>query len=316
MGSHNFQGRCKEELLRTIRDLRLNEQNDGPTELQSSIRTLGTHFGFKSFATLARRLSPSYKYEEWKCTRELRNILMPRIREQIGVEQSTTKKTVIQLAMKEYEDESRGSKRSNVGAEFTEDVLGLTKQFLFAGHDTTATTITWCFQYLSKHPKILERMRAEHDEVFGTDTKSVADTLQASPQLLNALPFTLAVAKEVLRMCPIAATLRKGEPSLFFTARDGTQLPTDGFGMITGTGAIHYHPDLWPRVNEFVPERWMVPQGDPLYPSKPGQWRPFEFGPMNCIGQELAMIELRMVLLFTVRELDIEPAWNEWDASA
>ncbi|KAI0848484.1 hypothetical protein F5Y00DRAFT_262580 [Daldinia vernicosa] len=40
---------------------------------------------------------------------------------------------------------------------------------------------------------------------------------------------------------------------------------------------------------EFIPERWLVEPGDPLYPVK-GGWRPFEHGPLNCLGQTLAML--------------------------
>lgn len=52
--------------------------------------------------------------------------------------------------------------------------------------------------------------------------------------------------------------------------------------------------------------------GDPLYPVK-GAWRPFEFGPRNCVGQELAMLEIRVVLALTVREFDFSDAYAEWD---
>ncbi|KAI1851593.1 hypothetical protein JX266_003055 [Neoarthrinium moseri] len=300
---------------RVVLDLRLDEQSKGPTELQTALRTLVGQVQFKNLATLRRRLSPFYQYDGWRCRRQLRKILMPRIKEQMGAEQSATQKTVIQLAMKEYINETRTGQARTSSSEFTDDVLGLVQQFLFAGHDTTAITITWAFQYLSKNPGVLQRLRAEHDEVFGPNTDAVAETLRQSPQVLNSLPYTLAVVKETLRLTPIAATLRNGSPEFFLTTRKGMRLPTDGFAVVTGTACIHYHPDLWPRVNEFLPDRWLVPQSDPLHPSQPGQWRPFEYGVMNCIGQELAMIELKMVLLFTVREVEIEASWDEWDKS-
>jgi len=44
-----------------------------------------------------------------------------------------------------------------------------------------------------------------------------------------------------------------------------------------------------------------------------GAWRPFEFGPRNCIGQALVMIEVKTVLAMTLRELDVRPAYEEWD---
>lgn len=44
-----------------------------------------------------------------------------------------------------------------------------------------------------------------------------------------------------------------------------------------------------------------------------GAWRPFEWGPRNCIGQTLAVLELKVVLLATIREFDIRPAYEAWD---
>lgn len=304
---------CRSGVLTTsYRDLRLGEQSTGPSELQAAIRSLSSHIIFRNLATLHKRLRPSYHLKEWRCNRVMRRVLMPHIIRQIGAEQSTTQKTVVQLAMKEYSSETDSKRVKTDNSAFVEDVLGLTKQFLFAGHDTTAITISWAFHYLAKHPAILEKLRAEHDEVFGPDPSAVPEALRQSPHLLNSIPYTLAVVKEVLRVSPIAATLRQGSPGFELTGADGTRRPTDGFAVVTGTAAMHYHPDMWPRVNEFLPERWTVPEGHELHPVK-YVWRPFEWGPMGCIGQELAMMELKMVLLFTVREMDVEPAWEEWD---
>lgn len=54
--------------------------------------------------------------------------------------------------------------------------------------------------------------------------------------------------------------------------------------------ALHHSPNLWPLGSAFIPERWLVKEGNPLFPVKCA-WRPFEFGPRHCIGIELAMIE-------------------------
>lgn len=70
------------------------------------------------------------------------------------------------------------------------------------------------------------------------------------------------------------------------------------------------HPDYWPDPEAFIPERWLVREGDPLRPVK-NAWRPFELGARGCVGQELAMTELRMLLALMVRDLDIIPAYEE-----
>lgn len=51
-----------------------------------------------------------------------------------------------------------------------------------------------------------------------------------------------------------------------------------------------------------------------MYPRK-GAFRPFEFGPRNCIGQELAMLELKLVLVMTARGFEVKSVYDEWDNS-
>ena len=49
-----------------------------------------------------------------------------------------------------------------------------------------------------------------------------------------------------------------------------------------------------------------------LYPIR-GAWRPFEFGPWNCIGQELALLEMKLVLVLAIRQFDFSMPYDEWD---
>lgn len=93
----------------------------------------------------------------------------------------------------------------------------------------------------------------------------------------------------------------------------GRQYPTDGFIITSGVRGLHYSAEVWPRVSEFLPERFLAGEGDPLHARISHAWRPFELGPMSCIGQELAMMELKMALLFTAREVEVEAALEEWD---
>lgn len=76
------------------------------------------------------------------------------------------------------------------------------------------------------------------------------------------------------------------------TTEDGVRYPTPG----STVWAVHRNPRLWPRADEFLPERWLGRPGDPLYPCK-GAWRPFETGSRNCIGQTLALAEIKTVLV-------------------
>lgn len=81
--------------------------------------------------------------------------------------------------------------------------------------------------------------------------------------------------------------------------------------MQTLPDATHLRPDLWPRVDDFLPERFLVDKDDPLYPPK-NAWRAFELGTTRCIGEELAMMEMKLALVLTIREFDFEFDWSGW----
>ena len=93
----------------------------------------------------------------------------------------------------------------------------------------------------------------------------------------------------------------------------GIRYPVAHMIIQTMPKAMNIHPDLWQRVTEFIPERFMVPDCDPLHPVKNAH-RPFELGAHRCIGEELAMMSMKLILVFTLMELDIEvnlPLWDE-----
>ena len=100
--------------------------------------------------------------------------------------------------------------------------------------------------------------------------------------------------------------------SIDVTDDQGNRYPTRAFMIWILHRALLRDPAYWKQPNEFLPDRCLVGPEDPLYPVK-GAWRLFEHGPGNCIGQGLILIELRAVLVLTVRELDITAAYSEWD---
>ncbi|KAK8110700.1 aflN/ verA/ monooxygenase [Apiospora kogelbergensis] len=200
-------------------------------------------------------------------------------------------------------------------ATFKKLVLPQLRMFLYAGHDTTSSTLLYCYHLLSTHPQALGKVRAEHDEVFGTDFsyEHLQQMIAEDPALLNRIPYTLAVIKEVLRVFPPAGSLRAGRPGLVLTDDNGRQYPTEDCHLWTLTLVMHHSEQVFVRAEEFLPERWLVGPDDPLHPAHKGSWRPFEYGPRACIGQTLAQLELKVALVMTVRMFDITPAYDEWD---
>ncbi|GJD02434.1 aflN protein [Colletotrichum higginsianum] len=193
------------------------------------------------------------------------------------------------------------------------------KTLILAGQDTTACALQWCFFYLWKHPAVLSELRSEHDSVLGTDLAGVSSRLRDGPQLLQKLPYTTAVIKETLRLRGISGTTR--EPAKDFC------IDVDGEQVQLEAGAICYvnnfllmkNPEYWgPDAEDFRPGRFLESEADlisdeagdgELHPHPKQRmrhiaYRPFERGPRNCIGQELSMLEMRVVLALTVRRFN------------
>lgn len=184
--------------------------------------------------------------------------------------------------------------------------------FMFAGHDTTSSTICYALYLLSINPAILANLRAEHDTILGADPAGAGQALRLNPYLLNQIPYTLAVIKETLRLFPAASSTRSGEPG-FHISTNEFQFPTDGFMVWSLHQALHRDPALWDMPDAFRPDRWLLNGTSDLRRPLRDAWRPFEFGPRNCLGQELAILELKVVLVMVIRTFDVSEAYGEWD---
>jgi cytochrome P450 len=228
-------------------------------------------------------------------------------------------KSIIDLALTAYLKQKGSSDRSEgVDPLFKRVAINQMKLFLFSGHDTTSSTICYVLYVLSVYPHVLSHVRAELDEVLGTDpAQTAAARISEDPFLLNKLPYITATIKEAMRLFPAASTTRRGEPAFTITdPRNGLRYPADPSMLIwLVSHACHHDPNFWPRADEFLPERWLAKEGDELHPTR-GAWRPFEYGPRACIGKELSMIELRIVVCLMARNFEIRAVYDELDAEA
>lgn len=78
--------------------------------------------------------------------------------------------------------------------------------------------------------------------------------------------------------------------------------------------AISRRSDLYPEADSFIPERFL-PYPDNYQDIPKDAWRPFEKGPRACIGQELALIEMKVIMVLTLRDFDVRDAYEEYDRS-
>lgn len=292
------------------------------TALMSQIQLMSKVIGINRILGIKRWPWESFTRE--RNNRKLRDALLGRVEAAIksatsplGVNETDKSRTLLDIALtRTLNDTDPSSAAARLDQQSIDSILANLKLFLFAGHDTTSSTICWMFKLLQDNPTSLALLRAEHDSVLGPDPSQAADLLRASPQLLNQLPYTHGVVKETLRFYPLAATVRQGEAGFSLSVpRSNQQYPTAGTAIHDTPSVIQLDPAVWPRANEFLPQRWVPSDDEPLY--KPAAykdaWRPFSMGPRNCIGMELAMVEIKLVAALVCREFDVREAWNKWD---
>jgi cytochrome P450 len=227
-------------------------------------------------------------------------------------ESSDTGKSVVDLLIADYISKHKDKAFATLDTAFTTWAIPQLRIMFFVGHDSSAATICYIFYLLSQNPSAMEKVRAEHDELFGTDISAAPNLMRIQPHTLNKLPYTTAVIKEVLRLFPPASGFRLGRPGADIHGDSGTRYPTDNTRIWVLHSVLHRNPRYWKDPSAFIPERFLVGPEDPLYPVK-GAYRPFEHGPRDCIGQALAMSVLKTSVVILARAFDVKPAYDEWD---
>jgi cytochrome P450 len=160
-------------------------------------------------------------------------------------------------------------------AEIRDELLTL----LVAGHETTATALSWAMERLTRHPEKLERLRAE-----------VADDEE---------DYLTATIQETLRLRPVISIVVRRLTEAVEIA--GYELPA-GAGVTPCIHLIHRDPGIYPDPDRFLPERFLD--------NPPGTytWIPFGGGVRRCLGAAFAQFEMAVVLRELVRRHQIEPA--------
>ncbi len=221
--------------------------------------------------------------------------------------------SVLDLMLREQlqhdQEKEGGKKEAGVPPEMMESLLNNLKGLLVGGHGTTTDTLCFAYLFLSNNPGIMEKMRKEHRSVFGTAKfEDIARVLDGQPGKLGELPYTTAVINETLRLFPVGFGVRVA-PDAMTLQHDGTIYPLThpdhggkGKMVVIPMGHyVHYSPIYFEDPAKFKPERWLEGDGVPRK-----CFRTFGRGPRACLGQTLAMDEMRVVLLATVGQWEFE----------
>ena len=164
--------------------------------------------------------------------------------------------------------------------------------FTFAGHDTTASSISWTLYALAKYPTIQQQVRDEVKDILMDRTTLRHEDLQN-------LTYTTRVIKETLRMFPPAPAIARklAEPM----AIDGVTFPV-GTEIDISQYNIHHNPAVWENHDTFDPDRFLP---ENFAKKDPFSFIPFSAGQRNCIGQHFAMDETKVFISRVIRKFSI-----------
>jgi cytochrome P450 len=151
-----------------------------------------------------------------------------------------------------------------------------------AGHETTATSLSWTWYLLCQHPEIYQKVQEEVDSVLQGRTPTYDD--------LARLPYCLQVFKEAMRLYPPAYLLSRR--ALREVEIDGYRVPRD-MVVLYAPCTLHHREEYFPEPEKFDPDRF-IPEREKQLPRY--AFVPFGAGPRICIGMYFAMMEGHLLL--------------------
>ena len=148
---------------------------------------------------------------------------------------------------------------------------------LLAGHETTATALSWTLERLIRHPDVLARLTEEARAGAGDE-------------------YMDAVIKESLRLRPVVPAVARylTEPTKL-----GDRVLPAGVHITPSIYLTHHNPDIYPDPHSFRPERFLE------RPAGTYEWIPFGGGTRRCLGATFALFEMRIVLSEVLRSFDL-----------
>ncbi len=169
------------------------------------------------------------------------------------------------------------------------DLLGHLSTLFTAGHETTASALTWTLFLLSQHPQIMNDLLDELDGTLHGEAPNL--------EQLRALPMLENVVNEGLRMFPPGMWILRTAVKPFELGEYSLPANTQ---LIFSPTVTHYRPDIFPDPKVFNPRRWETIQ--------PGTYEyiPFGGGARRCLGATFALLEMKLAIAIIVQRWRLE----------
>jgi cytochrome P450 len=190
----------------------------------------------------------------------------------------------------------------------TEDLIADANLLIVAGSDTSSTTVTGLFFYITRHPRVYAKLVEEIRDNFET-----ADEIGAGQDFMAKCEYLRAVIHETMRLCPpgpseVERTVLKGG-----TIIAGERV-AEGVTLGVPMWALSQNEEVWGDASTFRPERWVVSDHPDTFNSLEEvnrlkrSYHPFSKGVGACLGQKMAMIQICIIVARTLWRYDVKNA--------
>eukprot|EP01122_Echinamoeba_exundans_P001924 TRINITY_DN118_c0_g1_i2.p1 TRINITY_DN118_c0_g1~~TRINITY_DN118_c0_g1_i2.p1 ORF type:complete len:506 (-),score=72.73 TRINITY_DN118_c0_g1_i2:2018-3535(-) len=175
--------------------------------------------------------------------------------------------------------------------------------FMFAGYDTSATTITWMLYHLASNPNVQDKVLREIDSVL---TDRPMPTLEDA----SRFPYIRDVMREALRLAPPTAVVTRQAKH---DTKLGDYFIPKGSALAMSFLSVGRDPRYWDDPLVFKPERWSnvgvddASSSSSVSPAKhPFAYVPFSAGLRNCLGQKFAQQEIILIMATLLKRFRVE----------
>ncbi|XP_068940868.1 cytochrome P450 3A12-like [Petaurus breviceps papuanus] len=201
----------------------------------------------------------------------------------------------LQLMIDSQATNDPGSKEMNNSPKaLTEmEIVAQAVTFLFAGYETTSTTLTFISYNLATHPEIQKKLHEEIDSTLPNKATPTYDTI-------FQMEYLDMVVNETLRLFPLGGRLERicGKTAEI----NGITIPK-GTVVMVPVRILHHDPEYWPEPEKFCPERFDRERRKSI---DPYVFLPFGAGPRNCIGMRFAMLTMKTALIMLLQNFTLE----------
>ncbi|XP_042264058.1 cytochrome P450 3A27-like [Thunnus maccoyii] len=164
------------------------------------------------------------------------------------------------------------------------EILSQAMIFIFAGYETSSSTLCFIAHNLATHPHIQKTLQDEIDETFPEKGQPTYDSVMQ-------MEYLNMVVNESMRLYPIANRLERMAKASVEV--NGVTIPK-GTTIMVPVYTLHRDPALWPEPDAFKPERFSKENKDNI---DPYAFLPFGTGPRNCIGMRFALLMMKLALV-------------------